>query len=91
MNMEEKLHNATQEGGDRMVEKMALTIEEAAECSGIGRNTLRQLARNESFPVLHIGAKMLIMTDTLKQFLQVNQGIDLLDPGSVKTISKKIS
>lgn len=35
--------------------KMGMTIEEAAECSGIGRNTMRKLVEWRKLPVLKVG------------------------------------
>ena len=35
--------------------KMGLTIEEAAECTGIGRNTMRKLVEWGKLPVLKVG------------------------------------
>ena len=72
-----RLHNATQKKGDRTMDKLAMTIEEAAVYTGIGRNTLRQLVKWEKVPVLRIGKKVLIKTDVLNQFLEVNQGVNL--------------
>jgi len=37
--------------------KMGLTIEEAAECTGIGRNTMRKLVEWGKLPVLKVGRK----------------------------------
>ena len=48
-----------------MVEKIAMTIEEAAEYTGIGRNTLRLLVSERKIPVLLIGRKHIIRTDAL--------------------------
>lgn len=39
--------------------KMGLTIEEAAECTGIGRNTMRKLVEWGKLPVLKVGARPL--------------------------------
>ena len=39
--------------------KMGLTIEEAAECTGIGRNTMRKLVDWGKLPVLKVGRKRL--------------------------------
>ena len=45
-------------GGERMKDvKMGLTIEEAAEMSGIGRNTMRKLVDWGKLPVLKVGRK----------------------------------
>lgn len=48
--------------------KMGLTIEEAAECTGIGRNTMRKLVDWGKLPVLKVGRKTIIRTDTLEYF-----------------------
>ena len=54
--------------------KMGLTIEEAAECTGIGRNTMRKLVDWGKLPVLKVGRKAIIRRDTLERFMTVNQG-----------------
>ena len=55
--------------------KIGLTIEEAAEYTGIGRNTLRKLVEWEKLPVLRIGRKSIVRTDVIDRFLQANQGV----------------
>lgn len=51
-------------------EKSNLTIEEAAEYSGVGRNKLRQLSDDENCPfVLWVGSKRLIKRRELDEFL----------------------
>ena len=45
--------------------KIALSIEEAADYTGIGRNTLRKLVEWKKLPVLKVGRKVLIKTDML--------------------------
>ena len=54
--------------------KMGLTIEEAAECTGIGRNTMRKLVDWGKLPALKVGRKAIIRRDTLERFMAVNQG-----------------
>ena len=49
--------------------KIALSIEEAADYTGIGRNTLRQLVEWKKLPVLKVGRKVLIKTDILEMLL----------------------
>ena len=66
--------------------KIGLTIEEAAEYTGIGRNTLRKLAEWEKFPVLRIGRKSIVLTKTIERFMQENQGVDLLDREQVRAV-----
>ncbi len=70
-----------------MNEKIAMTVEEAAEYTGIGRNTLRQLIRWEVMPVLCVGRKKLIRTDVLNEFLLANQNTDLRDRDAVRPVS----
>ena len=66
--------------------KMGLTIEEAAECTGIGRNTMRKLVDWGKLPVLKVGRKTIIRRDTLERFLTVNQGRNLLKPDDVRRV-----
>ena len=68
------------------VAKMGMTIEEAAEVSGIGRNTMRQLVEWGKLPVLKVGRKTIIRTDTLEQFMAVNQGRDLRRQNEVRRV-----
>ena len=56
--------------------KIALSIEDAADYTGIGRNTLRKLVEWEKLPVLNVGRKVLIKTDMLEKFMEVNEGRD---------------
>ncbi len=66
--------------------KMGLTIEEAAECTGIGRNTMRKLVDCGKLPVLKVGRKAIIRRDTLERFMAVNQGRNLLREGDVRRV-----
>lgn len=69
--------------------KIALSIEEAADYTGIGRNTLRNLVEWKKLPVLRVGRKVLIKTDILETFMEVNEGRDLRDKNTVKTVTRK--
>ena len=69
--------------------KIALSIEEAADYTGIGRNTLRNLVEWKKLPVLRVGRKVLIKTDILEMFMEVNEGRDLRDKNTVKTVTRK--
>ena len=62
--------------------KIALSIEEAADYTGIGRNTLRKLVEWKKLPVLKVGRKVLIKTDILEKFMEANEGRDLRDKGT---------
>ena len=68
------------------VGKMGLTIEEAAETTGIGRNTMRKLVDWGKLPVLKVGRKTIIRKDALERFLEVNQGRNLLVQNDVRRI-----
>lgn len=64
--------------------KMGMTIEEAAEFTGIGRNTMWKLVEWDKLPVLKVGRKNIIRTDTLERFMTVNQGRNLLNRDEVR-------
>ncbi len=66
--------------------KMGLTIEEAAEFTGIGRNTMRKLVEWDKLPVLKVGRKNIIRTNTLERFMTVNQGKNLLNREEVRKV-----
>ena len=68
------------------VGKMGLTIEEAAETTGIGRNTTRKLVDWGKLPVLKVGRKTIIRKDALERFMEVNQGRNLLVQNDVRRI-----
>ena len=69
--------------------KIAMTIEEASEYTGIGRNTMRNLVEWGKLPVLKIGRKVLIKSDILEKFMEVNEGKNLRDKGDVKAVTRK--
>ena len=68
------------------VGKMGLTIEEAAESTGIGRNTMRKLIDWGKLPVLKVGRKTIIRKDALERFMEVNQRRNLLVQNDVRRI-----
>ena len=69
--------------------KIALSIEGAADYTGIGRNTLRNLVEWKKLPVLKVGRKVLIKTDILEMFMEANEGRDLRDKNTVRAVSRK--
>ena len=69
--------------------KIAMTIEEASEYTGIGRNTMRNLVEWEKLPVLKVGRKVLIKSDILEKFMEVNEEKNLRDKSSVKAVTRK--
>ena len=68
------------------VGKMGLTIDEAAETTGIGRNTMRKLVEWGKLPVLKVGRKTIIRKDALERFMEINQGRNLLVQNDVRKI-----
>ena len=68
------------------VVKLGVTIDEAAEISGIGRNTMRKLVDWDKLPVPKIGRKTIIRTDTLEQFMSANQGRNLRCRNDVRRV-----
>ena len=77
-------------GGESMTEtKIALTIEEAAAYTGIGRNTMRNLVEWGKLPVLRVGRKVLIKSDILERFMELNEGKNLRDKNEVKAVTRK--
>ena len=71
--------------------KVGLTIEEAAECTGIGRNTMRKLVDWGKLPVLKVGRKTIIRRDTLEHFMTVNQGRNLRSEKDVRKVEEPFS
>ena len=69
--------------------KIAMTIEEASEYTGIGRNTMRNLIEWGKLPVLKVGRKVLIKSDILEKFMEVNEGKNLRDKIDVKAVTRK--
>ena len=74
------------EVSEMSVGKMRLTIEEAAESTGIGRNTMRKLIDWGKLPILKVGRKTIIRKDALERFMEVNQGRNLLVQNDVRKI-----
>ena len=69
-----------------MKQLIALKVEEAAEITGIGRNTMRDLIKARKLPILYVGRKHLIRIDALNNFLKLNEGVDLRDIDRVKVV-----
>ena len=69
--------------------KIAMTIEEASEYTGIGRNTMRNLVEWGKLPVLKVERKVLIKSDILEKFMEVNEGKNLRDKSDVKAVTRK--
>ena len=86
--MVQKLQNEYlgKEASNMSIGKIGLTIEEAAETTGIGRNTMRKLVEWGKLPVLKVGRKTIIRKDALERFMEVNQGRNLLVQNDVRKI-----
>lgn len=69
--------------------KIAITIEKESEYTGISRNTLRNLVEWGKLPVLKVGRKVLIKSDILEKFMEVNEGKNLRDKSDVKAVTRK--
>jgi excisionase family DNA binding protein len=79
-------------GGDKVRDqKIAYSIEEASALSGIGRNTIRRLVEWGKLPVLKVGRKILIRSDSLDKFISTNEDRDLLIKDEVKAVGANVS
>lgn len=58
------------------MEKLTLTIPEAAKMLGISKNLMYPLTRREDFPILQIGARKLIPTKAFYKWLENQTGGD---------------
>ncbi len=67
--------------------KYALSVEESAAYTGIGRNTLRQLVSWKKIPFLRVGRKILIRRDVLERFIVENEGKNLRNEKEVKSVT----
>lgn len=71
--------------------KIAFTIEEASEYTGIGRNTMRKLVEWGKLPVIKVGRKVLIKSDILEKFMELNEGKNLRDKSDVRAVTRKVA
>ena len=78
--------NSNEEVNKTSTSKIGMTIDEAAEVSGIGRNTMRKLISWGKLPVLLVGRKKIIRSDTLDRFMTANQGRNLLNQSEVRKV-----
>lgn len=67
--------------------KYAMSIEEASDYTGIGRNTIRKLIEWEKLPVLRIGRKIVIRRDALERFIAINEGCNLRIRNETKAVT----
>lgn len=78
--------NLNREVNETNTSKIGMTIDEAAEVSEIGRNTMRKLISWGKLPVLLVGRKKIIRSDTLDRFMTANQGRNLLNQSEVRKV-----
>lgn len=64
-------------------ERIALSIAEAAQWTGIVTNTLRQLIAWKKLPAVYVGNKIVVRIADLEYFLQENLGKNLRDQNDV--------
>lgn len=58
--------------------KILLSVNKAAEHIGIGRNMLRKIISDSiDFPVVHVGAKKMIVMSEVKNWFLKNKKIEL--------------
>ena len=68
--------------------KMALTVKEAAEISGIGINFLRQLTYRPGFPAFKIGRRIMIAYDPFKVWVEEQAQIRVGFPEPVRSLRR---
>ena len=57
-----------------MIEKITYNVSEAARALGVSRPKMYELTKIEGFPVLHIGSRLLIPIEPLKEWARDNCG-----------------
>lgn len=70
-----------------MINKIGMTVDEAAEYTSIGRNMLRTLIQSGKLPVLYVGRRHIIRVCDLERFMEINKGINISDENAVKSVS----
>lgn len=66
--------------------KFSMTVNEAAEYTSVGRNTLRSLIKANKLPSIMVGSKELLIVEDLEKFLRKNRGQDLLDIDALQPV-----
>ena len=56
------------------IEPLAVTVEQAAQITGIGICSMRMLTRRPGFPRINIGTKIVIPVSALRRWLEENIG-----------------
>jgi|LSQX01.1.fsa_nt_gb excisionase family DNA binding protein len=52
------------------MEKLAISIEEFAKSTGIGRSKAFELSKQPGFPIVRLGRRIIIPVDALKAWLE---------------------
>ena len=55
-----------------MPEKLAMSADQAAEALGVSRSEIYKLARTNDFPAIHVGKRVLVSINGLKEW--INKG-----------------
>lgn len=55
-------------------EKLTLTVEEAAELTGIGKSLMYEWANSKGFPMIRVGRRILIIKSKFTEWLENNIG-----------------
>jgi excisionase family DNA binding protein len=63
--------------GERMEEKLTLSVEEAAKVLGIGRNLCYDKVKTGEIPVIKIGRRLLVPRRALEKLLEQGQAVTL--------------
>lgn len=59
---------------NKKIERLTLTVSEAASVLGIGQNKMRQLTKVQGFPVIKVGTRILIPTSKFETWINDNVG-----------------
>lgn len=56
------------------MEKMCMSVAQMQRALGIGKNHAYALVKQEGFPAIHIGKRIIIPIDALREWLQTSVG-----------------
>lgn len=69
-----------------MDRKYCMTVPEAAEYVSVGRQTLRNLLKENVIPSIMIGQRELVLVNDLEKFMSINRGMDLLNTAELRPV-----
>lgn len=58
----------------KKIERLTLTVNEAAQVLGVGQNKMRQLTKVSGFPVIRVGTRILIPANKFETWINDNVG-----------------